>query len=379
VLCGLGAGFAAFAFKLTSISRLFTFYFFFLAFLFLVGKQISVISCLHYFRKKGYNAREVLIYGHGEEAARFAKKVEEVQDTGYRVVRILTDKELRSRERAHPLTALRMVSSEIDEVFFVLSGRGMSGLEQILALLLLKQGKRVHLVPSLFDMGLFRQSVTDFAGIPVLSLGGTGLDEVQALGKRVLDVLGAVGLSVLLCPVFVLVAVLVKLLSPGPVLFVQERLGKTGKRFQLYKFRTMRADAEHLLRSNPQLYEQYVANNYKLMETEDPRITPIGRFLRKTSLDELPQLFNVLKGDMSLVGPRPIVPPEIEKYGDYAPLLLSVKPGLTGYWQVNGRSSVDYPLRAELDLEYVRDQSFKMDMDILLKTIPAVMRRKGAY
>ena len=133
-------------------------------------------------------------------------------------------------------------------------------------------------------------------------------------------------------------------------------------------------------RRTPELYRKYVANSYKLPKEEDPRISPIGSLLRSTSLDELPQLFNVLRGHMSLVGPRPVVPPEIQEYGDYAKLLLSVKPGLTGYWQVNGRSEItSYDARARLDIEYVRDQSLKTDVDVLFKTIPAVLKRRGAF
>jgi lipopolysaccharide/colanic/teichoic acid biosynthesis glycosyltransferase len=142
----------------------------------------------------------------------------------------------------------------------------------------------------------------------------------------------------------------------------------------------MYQDAEKILGSDLAVYQKYVENNYKLPPGEDSRITPVGRFLRATSLDELPQLINVLRGDMSLVGPRPIVPPEIDKYGDYGVLFTSVKPGLTGNWQVSGRSEIsDYSRRAALDIEYVRDQSLRTDIDILLKTIPAVLSRKGAH
>jgi exopolysaccharide production protein ExoY len=193
-------------------------------------------------------------------------------------------------------------------------------------------------------------------------------------------VIGAAVVLILTAPLLVAVAALVKLSSPGPVLFAQKRLGKAGKPFRLYKFRSMRPDAEEILRKTPGLYEQYVVNNFKLPEGKDPRITALGAILRATSMDELPQLFNVLKGDMSLVGPRPIVPLEIEKYGEYSTLFMSVKPGMTGHWQVNGRSAVEeYAKRVKLDLEYVRDQGVGKDLEILLRTVPAVIRRKGAY
>jgi lipopolysaccharide/colanic/teichoic acid biosynthesis glycosyltransferase len=141
----------------------------------------------------------------------------------------------------------------------------------------------------------------------------------------------------------------------------------------------MYVDAEERLRANEELYALYVAGDYKLPEDLDNRITRVGRFLRRTSLDELPQLFNVLRGDMSLVGPRPIVPDELRHYPQEGPLLLSLRPGLTGAWQVNGRSTVSYPIRADLELDYVESWSIAKDFKILLQTLPAVIAQKGAH
>ncbi|HTU54498.1 MAG TPA: sugar transferase, partial [Acetobacteraceae bacterium] len=165
-----------------------------------------------------------------------------------------------------------------------------------------------------------------------------------------------------------------------PVLFSQPRIGRDGIRFRMYKFRSMRTDAEQLLARNPELYAKYVANNFKIPKGEDFRVTRLGRFLRATSLDELPQLWNVLKGEMSLVGPRPVVPDEIQRYGEFAPLLLSVKPGVTGHWQTSGRSRItEYSRRVVLDMEYIRDQSFRTDVEILIRTVGKVARREGSY
>ena len=276
------------------------------------------------------------------------------------------------------LAADNVSEGDLDEVF-VLLGHGASDLER-LVLKLVKRGKRVHLVPGIFDATLFRQSLAEVAGVPVLSIGGFGMSRFQAGAKRFLDIIAPLLLLLVLGPLLAVVALAVKLSSPGPVLFTQERLGKGGRRFRIYKFRTMYRDAEKILRSDLAVYQKYVENNYKLPPGQDCRITCIGRFLRTTSLDELPQLLNVLKGDMSLVGPRPIVPLEIEKYGDYGGLFMSVRPGLTGNWQVSGRSEVsDYTRRAALDIAYLRDQSLKTDINILLRTIPAVLSRKGAH
>lgn len=232
----------------------------------------------------------------------------------------------------------------------------------------------------MFDVRLFRQELDDFAGVPVLSIGGNGLSAPQMAFKRLVDVLGATLLLALLCPVFGVVALAIKLSSTGQVLFQQERLGQGARRFRMYKFRTMVANAEEILKEDPVLYKRYVENNFKVPRGEDSRTTDLGRFLRATSLDELPQLLNVLKGDMSLVGPRPITPAQLQQYGDFAELFLSVKPGLTGNWQVNGRSEIrDFAHRAMMDLEYIRDQSLGRDVTLLLKTIPAVISRKGAH
>jgi lipopolysaccharide/colanic/teichoic acid biosynthesis glycosyltransferase len=174
------------------------------------------------------------------------------------------------------------------------------------------------------------------------------------------------------------VALAVRITSPGPILFRQQRLGRSGRKIPVLKFRTMVVDAEERLRSQG-LWDHYVECGYKLPADEDCRITPVGRFLRKTSLDELPQLFNVLRGDMSLVGPRPIVPDELRCYGALAHCYLSVRPGITGLWQITGRSTIGFPERAQIDDEYYRRRSLAADLRILARTPAVVLRCTGAY
>lgn len=198
---------------------------------------------------------------------------------------------------------------------------------------------------------------------------------LKGMATRLLDLTGATLVGIVCMPIALLTAAIVKLASGSPVLFGQERLGKGGVPFRLYKFRTMRPDAENYLQSNRELHARYVANDFKLADEEDPRVTDVGRWLRRIGLDELPQLWNVLRGDMSLVGPRPIVPPEIDRYGDHAALLLSVKPGLTGCWQI-ARREIRYPDRTQLDVEYVLGRSLRVDLGILLRTVPALLRRQ---
>ncbi|WP_180850245.1 sugar transferase [Bacillus sp. UMB0893] len=203
---------------------------------------------------------------------------------------------------------------------------------------------------------------------------------IYLITKRFVDIFSAL-LGLIFCfpIIFVISAIFLFERKKGSVFFKQIRVGKDGKKFFIYKFRSMAIDSEERLRSDKALYEKYVANNYKLEQHEDPRITKLGAFLRKTSLDEIPQFFNVLKGDMSLIGPRPVVEKELEEYGDRVNDFLSVKPGLTGFWQVSGRSDVKYPERVDLELYYVYNQSSWFDLKILFLTIWIVLLRRGAY
>jgi exopolysaccharide production protein ExoY len=197
--------------------------------------------------------------------------------------------------------------------------------------------------------------------------------------KRALDLAVTVAALPLALPIGLIIAVLVVVTSRGPVFFVQERVGLGGRRFRMVKFRTMLVGAEDRLRRDPELWDEYVRNGYKLPAAVDHRVTPIGRFLRRSSLDELPQLVNVLWGHMSLVGPRPIVPAELEKYGTRPDVYLGVKPGLTGWWQVNGRSGVGYPERVDLDRHYAESWTLWLDVRILLRTPLTLLQGGGAY
>ena len=194
--------------------------------------------------------------------------------------------------------------------------------------------------------------------------------------KRLGDIVLSVMALIVLSPLFLIVAAAIKIDSKGPVIFTQQRVGKNGKLFKMYKFRSMCVDAEEKLKAlTPKQYLEYI-KNYKL--DHDNRITRVGNFIRKASIDELPQLINILRGDLSIVGPRPVIKQELEKYGVLKPLFLSIKPGLTGYWQVNGRSAVTYEDRIRLELYYVAHCSLWMDVKIMFKTVSVVLSRKGA-
>lgn len=217
---------------------------------------------------------------------------------------------------------------------------------------------------------------------PARTLDLTSLQERRPylLGKACLDLVGACLLLLVLSPVMAVIAILVKVTSPGPVVFRQERVGQGGRLFTLYKFRTMNDGVD------TSLHELYISTFIKGEGSERPiaklpndsRITPLGRALRKSSLDELPQLFNVLRGDLSLVGPRPAIPYEVRRYEQWHLQRLSVRPGITGLWQVSGRSRVSFHQMVCLDLKYVEERSLRLDLWILLKTVPTVIRGKGA-
>jgi exopolysaccharide biosynthesis polyprenyl glycosylphosphotransferase len=198
----------------------------------------------------------------------------------------------------------------------------------------------------------------------------------RAYVKRPLDVIGSLLGLVLLSPLFLIIAILIRLDSPGPILFRQTRIGKDGRAFQFFKFRSMVENAEEMKKKLMHLNE-LEGPVFKI--SEDPRITSIGRFLRKTSLDELPQLLNVLQGHMSLVGPRPPLPCEVEKYEGWQRDKLTVLPGITCLWQISGRNHIGFTEWMRLDIEYIRRQSLGLDIKILMRTLPAVLSRKGAY
>jgi exopolysaccharide production protein ExoY len=372
---------AIFFFKLREVSRLFV-----LSYVVLAGVLImlrdwgEIAAARNILRRRGIR-RTAVIIGNGTQANWLRQfllnnycperyeLIRQVDPADSDYIVIKPSPELNGHQQAfHDAAEVFVAAADI--------GADASGLFPRL----FERGIEAHIVPGIFDTSIFRLALGNFGGIPVITLRSGAVSGFEAVLKRAVDVVVTTILLAITSPVMAIVAALVKLSSPGPVFFRQERIGKGGDRIHIYKFRTMRRDAEQVLKADPDLYRKYIANNYKLPKGKDPRITFIGRILRELSLDEIPQLLNVLKGEMSLVGPRPVVPAEIEQYGDYASLLLSVRPGLTGQWQVSGRSDIaDYARRVRLDMEYIRDQSLARDFQILVQTVPAVLSRDGAH
>jgi exopolysaccharide production protein ExoY len=240
-------------------------------------------------------------------------------------------------------------------------------------------GTAVSVVPGIIAQLPCRVSSRQVMNWPILELEPSRIHLAQVAAKRTFDIIGSLLLLLIFSPLLAAIAIAIRVDSPGPIFFGHRRSGLAGRKFKMLKFRSMHPNAEQRLREDTELYRRYLDNDCKLPPNEDPRITRVGQFLRASSLDELPQLINVLRGDMSLIGPRPVVDPELERYGEWLPLILAVRPGMTGYWQVLGRSTVMYPERAHMDIFYVTSWSIGLDLKILFMTIPAVLRQHGAH
>jgi exopolysaccharide biosynthesis polyprenyl glycosylphosphotransferase len=235
---------------------------------------------------------------------------------------------------------------------------------------------RVRFSSGLYEIITTGLTVTQFAYVPLVEVNSVRLTGIDRFLKGLLDYSLTIPGLIVLMPVFLVLGILVKLDSPGPIFHRRRVVGVNGQPFDAFKFRTMYINGDELLKSKPDLAAE-LARNHKLKD--DPRVTKIGHFLRKFSLDELPQLFNVIRREMSLVGPRMITEKEIEKYDRWDMNLLTVQPGITGLWQVSGRSDISYDDRVRLDMYYIRNWNIWLDLQLLIQTIPAVIRGRGAY
>lgn len=336
-------------------------------------------------RRSGYNFRHLLILGYNEEAVRMAQRIDANQVLGYKIGGFIAEQtDAASRppfQTGHPVVGsineLQAILEKgpVDEIILCIPY--MEHIESIKEAVRLAQelGIVVRLFPDQESSQLLaRLHVERFEGDYVITLFREQM-LMQLLLKRLMDIaLSLLGLLVL-SPLLITIALIIKFTSPGPVLFAQERVGMNKRRFKLLKFRSMYADAEKRRRELEHLNEM---DGPVFKIKNDPRVTPIGRFIRKTSIDELPQLVNVFRGQMSLVGPRPPLLSEVDRYEWLYRRRLSIKPGITCLWQISGRNEITFKQWMEMDKEYIDNWSFWLDVKILAKTIPAVLFRKGA-
>jgi exopolysaccharide biosynthesis polyprenyl glycosylphosphotransferase len=343
-----------------------------------LATRLALRWSLAWLRQRGRNARFVLIVGTNGPAQAFADLIESQHALGLRVVGHLDaggERRTVTRPILGPIEQIEEILHRdvIDEVAICLPVSQWSRIDEI-ARLCEDEGKIVRIPMYVLEHTLSTGRVEEFAGVPIYSIV-SGPDRVLGMiAKRVLDLVGATILLVVLSPVFVAIGLAVRATSDGPVLFRQTRVGMNGRKFRVIKFRTMVQGAEAALAG---LLDRNEVHGHAFKMTNDPRITRVGRFLRRTSLDELPQLWNVLRGQMSLVGPRPPLPAEVAGYNVWHRRRLSMKPGMTGLWQVRDRREQEFDRWVETDLEYIDGWSFWLDLKIIFQTIPAVLSRQG--
>jgi len=353
------------------------------------ASRIVLFAALRMLRRQGRNTRNVLVVGSGPRARRVSNVIDEHPEWGLRVFGFVDEGDFPfdpqllkppfarlSNPRVHKMHEVAELFREnvIDEVVVACPRSMLAAIAPVIANCA-AVGVPVTLLSDLFGDLLPPPRPMQFGPLPALSFSVVNHSHAQARIKRAIDAVGAALLLALLVPVLAAAAIAIRVTSPGPILFRQQRCGLHGRRFTMLKLRTMVADAEEC-RSELERLNEMDGPVFKIRN--DPRITPIGRLLRRHSLDEIPQLWNVWRGDMSLVGPRPPIPDEVDQYQMLQRRRLSMRPGLTCLWQVAGRNQIGFEDWVRLDLEYIDNWSLALDCQILLRTLPAVLRGTGA-
>jgi exopolysaccharide biosynthesis polyprenyl glycosylphosphotransferase len=377
----LGSG--VFLLKMNLTSRLYVAVFAMTAYVFLVIEKGFWRWLLDYTLRQGYNLVNVLIVGTGKRAQEFIDVVRAHSNWGFHIVGLVDDdpKLLGKTVMGYPIVGrIRDIprilrNTVVDRVIFVVPRLWLDRIEEAI-LHCEREGISTAVSVDLFKPKLAKLSLTNFAGIPLVQFQTYKAKEGQLFFKRTMDFLIAVVMLVFLAPLLIVTAVAIKLTSPGPVFFKQMRCGLNGRRFMVIKFRSMVLGAERRRQQLERQNEMKGGPTFKIRK--DPRVTRLGRIMRKFSIDELPQLFNVLKGDMSLVGPRPPLPAEVDLYESWQRRRLSMKPGITCIWQVSGRNKIHFDQWMEMDLEYIDQFSLWLDFKLLVRTFFVVLIGYGA-
>ena len=327
-----------------------------------------------------YAVRKVLILGAGTIGRNFFDQLFAQQDLGTRVIGYLDDDETKQREMPDVLGSLDDVKQmvelhHVDDVVLALPRSAHQRLSDIVNQLH-ELPVKVWVIPDYFSLTLHKAQVEEFAGIPMLDLRAPALSDVQRMNKRIFDIVLGILIFPLIMVLMGIISLLILIFDGKPIFYRHLRVGENGKLFQFIKFRTMIVNADQLQQSVETLNDQ---GQVIYKSPGDPRVTRLGRILRHTSLDEIPQYFNIMRGEMSFVGPRPELPNLVKNYAPWQRKRFTVPQGLTGWWQINGRSDKPMHLHTEDDLYYVQHYSIWLDIQILVKTILVVIRRKGAY
>jgi exopolysaccharide biosynthesis polyprenyl glycosylphosphotransferase len=356
-----------------------------ISFLLVAGARFGLRRQVYSFRKHGYFLTPAVIVGANQEGRWLAEQLLRWETSGLHIVGFVDNKEPITSPLFHGLPSLGSVErlAEIIEQYhigeLILASSAFSTRDSLLEIFRrygVTDEVKIRMSSGLYEILTTSLTVNEFAYVPLVYVNKVRLTGIDTIVKSVLDYGLATVSLILFSPFLVFISILVKISSPGPVIHKRLVMGLNGKQFHAWKFRTMVANGDGLLDQRPELRDE-LARNHKIRN--DPRITRVGAFLRKYSLDELPQLINVLKRDMSMVGPRMISPAEVSMYKQFDMNLLTVLPGITGLWQVSGRSDISYEERVRLDMYYVRNWSIWLDLQLLFQTIPAVLRGRGAY
>jgi len=376
------AGFAGVLYlSFRGVSRMLFLYFFVLALLFCISHRLSFRMASFMPGWRGRHDSRVLLVGHlGEGAEELLRSLARQQRwSGLRAVGCLTatSDNLDGLPRLGGYDDLAGVveRSRIDEVIFSFPAEGRTQLASLVSVCH-RLPVNVRLIPDFHELALHRARLEAFAGVPLVSLRDPAIDGFPRLTKRLFDLAASAILLVVLAPLFVLLLLGIRLDSPGPLIFRQRRVGENGHLFWMFKFRSMEEGADSRL---TEVSSRDARGRLIHKRRDDPRVTSIGRWLRRTSLDELPQLFNVLRGDMSLVGPRPELPLLVDMYEPWQRKRFAVPQGMTGWWQISGRSDRPLHLSTEDDLYYIENHSFLLDLEILIRTVGIVLRGRGAF
>ncbi|MFN7971650.1 MAG: sugar transferase [Acidobacteriota bacterium] len=345
-------------------------------------ERLAIRLVSRWIRERGYNYRTVLIVGTGPKARDFARIIHDHRHWGLKLLGFVSDDAAEAATSINGYDVLGVVADMpqivdkhvIDEVVMVVAKNRLEELEDTF-LLCEEAGIKTRVSVSMFPHLIAKVDLEDMEGVPLLTFSTTPTNEASLVVKRAIDIAISLVLLVVTLPVSLLAAIAIKLDSPGPILFRQVRIGLQGRRFILFKFRSMVEDAASRLKEIQHLNEM---DGPVFKMKDDPRLTRVGRVIRRYSIDEIPQLWNVLVGDMCIVGPRPPMPEEVAGYERWQKRRLSMKPGLTCLWQVNGRNRIPFGEWMKLDLQYIDNWSLWLDVKILLATIPVVLSGRGA-
>lgn len=354
-------------------------------FLLIAWERFFLRRIVYALRKRGFFLTPAVIVGANQEGGWLAEQLLQWETSGFHLVGFVDNKEPATFPLFHGLASLGTVD-KLDEIIeqynigeVILASSAFSTRDYLLDIFRrygVTEKVKIRMSSGLYEILTTSLSVNEYAYVPLVHVNKVRLTGFDNIIKFILDYILTIVSLIVLSPLLILLAIIIKIDSPGPILHKRLVMGLNGKQFHALKFRTMVTNGNDILQKHPELQEE-LARNHKLKN--DPRITRVGAFLRKYSLDELPQLINVLKRDMSLVGPRMISPEEVSMYKQFDMNLLTVLPGITGLWQVSGRSDISYDERVRLDMYYVRNWTIWLDFQVLYQTIPAVLKGRGAY